>query len=129
VARARSPDSRVIAADGNFQFKPEPFVVELMNSEVNGKRHLAYENVGNAGDAAKLFEDEKIDEAILSVLANMRDGVGERDLRTNTNEQLKMTGAMPNGVRGARISIRASDLKSRGLIDREVAGQKRWRST
>lgn len=127
VTRGPVKGTRVIEADGNFEYKPDPFVVKLETFEVDGKKRLRYQLVGAATDVKRGAEDIQIDEVILAVLKRSPEGLGERDLRAAVNDDLKEAGRQ-QGVRGARISQRAKELEARGLAGREVAGLKRWRA-
>lgn len=118
----------VLSVDGNFEYRPEPFVVRLVNETINEKRTLRYEFVGDAKDVRLTADDKLIDAAIIAVLDRIGpDGCTERDLRGNVSDYLKQSGDRPSGVRGTRVSIRANELRLEGRIDREVTGKKRWR--
>lgn len=130
VERGKEKGQVVIAADGNFEFKPESFVARLVNGDVNGKRTLRYELVGGARDVARETEEAAIEDAILLVIETEagREGFTETQLRALVSEQLKQGQVLPDGVRGIRVSERAEYLRSQGRIDREISSKKRWRS-
>ncbi len=118
----------VISVDGNFEYKPDPFVVRLVNGMNDNKRTLNYELLGDAKEVALTADDKLIDEAIVAVLERVGvDGVGDRDLRSIVSDHLKGTGQKVSGVRGTRVSLRANQLRLDAKIDREVTGKKRWR--
>jgi hypothetical protein len=118
----------VISVDGNFEYKPEPFVVRLVNAMHDNKRTLHYELVGDAKEVRGAADDKLIDEAIVAVLSRAgADGCAERDLRSAVAGHLKDSGQKPDGVRGTRVSMRANQLRLDAKIDREVGGKKRWR--
>lgn len=118
----------VLSVDGNFEYKPDPFVVRLVNGMADNKRTLQYELIGDAKSVALSADDKLIDEAIVAVLERIGDdGCTERDLRSSVSDHLKGTGQKVDGVRGTRVSLRANQLRIDGRIDREVSGKKRWR--
>lgn len=120
----------VISVDGNFEYKPEPFVVRLVNGMNDNKRTLHYELVGEAKDVRLAADDRLIDEAIIAVLLRAGDsGLGDRDLRSAVSSHLKDTGQKTDGARGQKVSLRANQLRLDSRIDREVGGKKLWRAT
>lgn len=129
VERGKEKGQVIIAADGNFEYRPDPFVARLVNGENDGKRTLRYELVGGAKDVKTDAENAAIDEAILFVLDKVgAEGTTERDLRSLVAEKLKTGSVLPEGIRGIRVSARAEVMRAAGQIDREVAGKKRWRN-
>jgi RecA-family ATPase len=127
VERGKEKGQVLISADGNFEFRPDPFVVALKKTKLpTGKQTLHYEHIGDAKQAQHEFEDRAIDAAILKVLT--AEGWNDKTLRTLVNDEVKNNGSIPAGVRASRVSARASLLKSEGQIDREVTAPKRWRT-
>ena len=106
-----------LSTDGNLEYQPEPFAVELVNGETGGKKTIRFEPRGNAREV----DNADLEAAVLAEirLAMDRDGVGM------SNRALR--DAIPGDER--KINAAINRLHQRRVIQRmgkKVGGYAPW---